>query len=493
MTDPLSFLDEPENIVPQRDILSFLDEPKKSFLSRAKEAGEKATKTMARHGAQYGIGLIERAMLPYDIAVSPLESESAQMTEYRKGIFEDIERLQEQKQDGVWDKQDEELLQDLISQIKSPGKAEKHVKTADITSGKLIEKGAKALGYDLEPQGIGEHVTRIAGNIAKPSTYAKGARYLIDKEYRAAQNLANKWGKLERAAAKNPEKQTLLNFAKQHNLTPEETSLLFHSEGKAEYLAMVGKKTKKFKGAVQGLKDKLGKNYEELKRLGKEGGTLTSEESGALQGDLQKILNEMQETTIIGPDTQPVINTLEKAQQKINEGVTVKELINSRIGLGEGINWKNVDRGDFLKTETRRIYLDAIARKNPEIAKRLADTDKAWAKYEKFKDVLDKQMPIIKFKGIKLPASLVEAIAFGISPFVPFGSAIGSGILAKNIAQRIATQMAMNPKFQAPLKNLQHAIMKGATNNQKEALIAIRKMMKTEDPELYEEMKDFEF
>lgn len=123
------------------------------------------TEKAARLGAQYGLGLADRAMLPLSIQSSVLSSPQAQHAEFRKNIFEDIERLAEQKATGVWDKKDEELFQELQEQIKSPERAAPFVKTADISPSALIKKGIKkTTGYDLEPEGAGEHIAEFAGS-----------------------------------------------------------------------------------------------------------------------------------------------------------------------------------------------------------------------------------------------------------------------------------------------------------------------------------------
>lgn len=483
--DLLDFLDTSSSNN-SSDVLDFLESPTKNKIEKP-----------ARLAAQYAIGNIERAALPYDIAVSPLESKKAQMGEYRKNIFEDIERLSEQKQTGVWDQQDESLLQNLIEQIKSPEKTKQFIKTADLSSSNLIEKTSKKLGYDISPQGIEEHTARIGGNVLSPKTIAKGAKYgvkyLASKETRQAIKTAKNWKALERSAKGNAEKEGMLNFAKEHSLTPEEATLLMRSSGKGEILEKLSKKTKKFKETVQSLKNKLGKNYEELKNLGKEEGYLSGKQKGELQGDLQKVLNEIDKTFVEGPDTKSARIAIEEAINKIGqkEG-TIKDLINSRQGLKEGINWKNIDKGDVLLKKADKAFLEAIRRKSPEIAKRLEGTDAAYAKFKRFEKLLNKKSQAIKIKGIEIPGFL-NNVAFGAAlKFTGLATpAVLKGVAVKEGAQRLATLLVTNPKFQAPLKNLQHAILNGSAENQKNVFLIIKKMVQKEDPDLYEEIKDF--
>lgn len=123
-----------------------------------------------RLAAQGGLGILGASTIPLEIASMPLESKQAQHAEFRKGIFEDIERLTEQKQTGVWDQQDETLLNELVDQVKNPEKAEKYVKTATISPVSLIEEAA-----DLHPEGVLEHAARWTGFLKNP----KNAKELI--------------------------------------------------------------------------------------------------------------------------------------------------------------------------------------------------------------------------------------------------------------------------------------------------------------------------
>lgn len=94
------------------------------FVEEAATKSEKEERTpfakAARLGAQYGIGRLEGTPsgIVYDLAVAPLSSKEAQLVPYRESVFEDIERLEEQKLAGVWDKKDQELYDHLIEQAK---------------------------------------------------------------------------------------------------------------------------------------------------------------------------------------------------------------------------------------------------------------------------------------------------------------------------------------------------------------------------------------
>lgn len=460
------------------------EEPKKS----------KARKPL-RMAAQYGIGNVERLAAPYEIAVSPLASKKAQIGEYRKNLFEDIERLQEQKQTGVWDKQDEELLQHLVMQAKDTKKSEPFVKTADIGTASLIEKGAKQFGIDLTPEDEAEEAARFTGNLVGPKSVIKGTEKLGKFATKAGrQELAlakqeKNWKKLAKATEKDIHKQQLLEFSKAKNLTPEEATLLIQSDGKIAFMEKIGRKSKKFKETVSSLKSKLGDSYDELKAAGKEKGVLGPEIRSSMQGDFQKILNEIEESYVIGPDTKAAKNVLEETQQLLGsrEG-TIKDLINSRQEIRQGINWRNVDRGDHLRDEAVKAITRGIEAKDPEIAKRLLETDKAWSRYSKYADILDKKQALVTIKGIPIPNFMGE-IAFGGLAYSLGGP---KAVATKFAIKHLATKMVMDPKYQAIHKNMIHAIQTGATRKQSEILLTLKKMIKKDDPEIYKEIEDME-
>ena len=479
--DPLDFLGATE---------SSSDDPL-SFLDTSKQRGNK--EKTARLAAQYGLGAADLAMFPLALQSQVLESPKAQHAEFRKGIFEDIEKLAEQKTTGVWDEQDEKLFQELQDQIRNPEKAEKFVKTASVSPSGLIREGIKeSTGYDLQPEGIGEELSEIAGNLRLDKLLSKAPqkiKSLFNKDARTALKAEKQWTNLERAAAGSPEKETLLNFSKSLNLSPEAANLLFHSRGNAKFLEATAKKSKRFKNAIKELRDKLGSNYGELKRLGKEGGDLTLKESEALTSDLGKILSEIGETFVEGPDTKSARLAIEGAIDSImNKGGTVKELINSRQGLKEGINWNKIDRGDAILSQADRAFMDAIKNKNPDVYERLLDTDRAWSKYKQFSKAISEKTPAFKYKGISLPPIAGPAIAYGLTYFLGGFK----GLIAKEALQRLSTEIAINPAFRQPLKKFQNSLLSGSKKSQKQSFLVIKHLMKEQDPELYEEIKDLE-
>lgn len=141
------------------EINNFLEEqqPKRSKLAKA-----------GRVGAQVGLGLLEStpAGMAYDIGVAPLASKEAQTVNYRQNLFEDIERLSEQKQTGVWDEQDQAQLDNLVDQVKNPQKMQEFVQEGPDISIKGIAE--KVTGVDFTPEGVLEKAAHWTGFIKDP-------------------------------------------------------------------------------------------------------------------------------------------------------------------------------------------------------------------------------------------------------------------------------------------------------------------------------------
>lgn len=477
-------------------------EPKKargaSFFSDIPERS--GLEKTGRLGAQYGIGLLERAALPYDLAVAPLASKSAQAGELRKHTFEDIERLLEQKQTGVWSPEDEELLQELTEQVKHPEKMGKHVRTTDISSSGLVEKGAEKLGYNLKPEGASEHIARFGGNILTPKnavslakSLPKKAAQLATKEGRTELKLAKQWKNLQRSAKGDTLKEDVLSFAKEKNLTPEEATLLLQSKGDIDVLGKIAKKTKRFKGIAEGLKNKIQNSYKELKELGSKGGRVNLEEADKLTGKLGDVLTDIKKTFVEGPDTKSARDIIEKTIENIhNKSGTVEDLINSRRNLRQFKNWSSLHEGDAIRSKAENAFLEAIRDKNPEIARKLAQTDKAWAQYKKFSKLLEKPTNVIKWHGIPVNTAVGTMAFAGAGLLTGHLPAAIKLYALKEGAQRLSTKLLTDPKFQGIHKRLLDSIKSGSQKQQRGVLTALEKILNKEDPELYEDLRSLE-
>jgi hypothetical protein len=450
----------------------------------------------ARAGAQYGLGAADLAMFPLTLQSQVLESPGAQHAEYRKHLFEDIERLAEQKATGVWDEQDEKLFKSLQDQIRHPENAEQFVKTANVSPSGIARQGVKkATGYDLEPEGTGEKIAELLGGFRADKLVTGGlkrAGHLATKEGRAAHKLQSQWKALEKSAKGNPLKEDIMGFAKQHKLTPEETTLLLQSKADIDVIGKIAKKSKRFRGIAQGLHDKLQSSYRELKELGSKGGHVNLQQADKLTGKLSDVLTEIKKTYVEGPDTKSAKELIEKTIENINNKPgTIEDLINSRRNLRQFGNWNNLNEGSAIRGKAERAFLEAIKDKNPEIASKLAQTDKAWAQYKKFEKLLSKIEHVNTWHGIPVNTAL-GAVAFAGAGLIGHLPAALKFYALKEGVQRLSTRLLTDPKFQGIHKRILEAISSGSQKKQQGVLIALEKILRKEDPELYEEFKNLE-
>ncbi|HUD01813.1 MAG TPA: hypothetical protein VMR37_05765 [Rhabdochlamydiaceae bacterium] len=457
-----------------------------SAIERAPKQKSGLEKT-ARLPAQYAIGRADMLFPAYSAAAGLTHAiASGGLEELGEEAKQEYQRLSEKKKKGELSHIEEatyDRIKDMASRkLRAP---------PDITPSGLIEKGVGLTGYDIKPEGIGEHGARIAGNLLSPKNIAnigKSGAALLTKEGR----VASQWKSLAKAAKGNPEKEGWLNFAKSKDLTPQEATLLIQSKGEIDVLGKMAKKTKNFKQTVQGLKDKLGKSYEVLKEIGRKGGMLGEKVTENLSNDLSKVLENMGKTFIEGPDTKAARKAIEESLFAIeNQGGTVEHLINSRQNLRQAVDWKKVDSKGAMLKQAEDAFTKAIEHANPKLASELKFTDKAWSKYKNFEKILDKKLAKVTYKGVEVPG-FIKFLAYGGAAIAHPGPVIG-GYIGKELGQRLITKMLTSPKLQGLHKKLINAVQEGATNKQKEIMIAFKKILKSEHPELHAEISDLSF
>lgn len=478
--DPLAFLDDsPQEVASSNDPLSFLPEISKSPLRKP-----------ARHVAQAAKGALN--LNPYVAAYNLLTTsvqEGAHKSRERvsEQARKDLQSMEEKKERGEELTRKERIHYNRTKQLAE----RKSEKAAGIDTESLINKAVKAsTGVDLEPEDVGETVTNIAASLVNPRNIVKNAKnipQLFTKTGREALRTKAGWTSLEKAVEGNFQKEELLQFAKDKGLTPKETTLLLQSEGKTNLLGKIAKKTKGFEGTVEGLQRKLGANYEALKtrgslmRLGQQG-------VNNLANDLKRFNADLGKTLIQGPDTTAARKAIKEGIKKIESGgATIEDLINTHKNLGQSINWNNIDPKGVLLNKSRNIFMNAIERANPRIAKELKYTDEAWKKYKKFSDILDKKQATFKVKGIDVPTS---SLAFGAAALLLKANPLTAAkyLVAKEAVQRFSTALLTNPRLQGLGKKLIDATLSGSPEKQRKIMVGIQKIIKKEDPELYEEM-----
>ncbi len=474
--DPLAFLDGSiQESQSSNDPLSFLPEISTNPLRKP-----------ARHGAQIAKGALNLipGVAPYNLLTTAIQ-EGAHKSRQRvsEQAKKDLKSIEEKKERGEKLTRLEKIHLDRTKQLAE----RKSEKAAGIDTESLINRAVKSTtGIDLEPEDLGETATNIAASLINPRNI-KNIPQLLTKQGREALKIQAGWKSLEKAVKGNPEKQGLLQFAKDKGLNPKETTLLLQSEGKTEILGKIAKKTKGFEGAVKGLQQKLGSNYEALKTKGSLM-RLGSHAVTDLADDLKKFNNKLGKTLIEGPDTAAARKAVTKGINTIqNKGATVEDLINTRLNIGQQINWNNVDPKGVLLNEARDIFMKGIEKANPRVAKELRFTDNAWKKYKKFSDVLDKKQATFKIKGIDVPTNNI-VFAAALKTIGTSTPTALKYLAVKEVVQRFSTALLTNPRLQGLHKKLIEYSLKGSPEQQRKTMVAIQKILKQDDPDLYEEL-----
>lgn len=139
------------------EIIEFLEtnKPERSALAQ-----------VGRIGTQFGLGLAENALLPYEVGVAPLASQEAMNVPYREQLGEELENLLVQKASGQWTPENQNFLESIQEQIKDPRKSMEFAQTADLGVRGLAEK---VTGQDLHPEGALEKAASWAGFIKDPA------------------------------------------------------------------------------------------------------------------------------------------------------------------------------------------------------------------------------------------------------------------------------------------------------------------------------------
>ena len=150
-------------------------EPKGSYFSDMPSDRGAAEKSL-RVGAQYGLGLLDRAALPYTVMAQMFGSKGARVIQAQKGMRREFERLSDLLQSGQGSEQDQQQLEELQTLMNNPEMYMDQIQAVDRTPSGLIKQGIeKVTGYDLQPEGALEKTGEFLGSFT-PKDLVKGAQ-----------------------------------------------------------------------------------------------------------------------------------------------------------------------------------------------------------------------------------------------------------------------------------------------------------------------------
>jgi|SRR5579863_1028636 len=134
----------------------------------------------ARTGAQYGLGLLDRATLAYSGPAQLFGSKGARTIQAEKGMRRAFEHLSDLKQKGVASEEQEKELEELQRLMENPESYREQIQAVDRTPSGLLKQGIKKVtGYDLEPEGGVEKTAEFLGSFT-PKELIKGAKAIPD-------------------------------------------------------------------------------------------------------------------------------------------------------------------------------------------------------------------------------------------------------------------------------------------------------------------------
>ncbi len=168
--------------VPEKKQASF-EERFKSFSKpqNQKEKPKEEEKSYFEQGLgiakQFGLGMLERAIFPYEVIAGVVHQPQVQEFMYRQNLLDSIDRFQDAREIGgflgreePWNEEDEKTLESLYEQVRNPEKAKEFIKDTDISVRGAIQKST---GMNLHPEGALEKAANWLGFIKNPKELLK--------------------------------------------------------------------------------------------------------------------------------------------------------------------------------------------------------------------------------------------------------------------------------------------------------------------------------
>jgi len=159
----------------KKQIKSSFEDRFNSFAKNTTEEPKEKEKSFLEKGVgiakQFGLGLLERAIWPYEAIVGATRQPKVQEFMYRQNVLDSIDRLQDAREIGgfvgreePWNEEDEKTLESLYEQIRNPEKAKEYIQDADLSIRGGLEK---LTGQSLHPEGTLEKAANWYGFVKK--------------------------------------------------------------------------------------------------------------------------------------------------------------------------------------------------------------------------------------------------------------------------------------------------------------------------------------
>lgn len=282
------------------------------------------------------------------------------------------------------------------------------------------------------------------------------------------------------------EAKKLYDAGKAVGLSEKELTPLLQSEKKINRLGKFARQNQGIRKSLAETESKLSDVYRDVKLRSRKLPHISFDETEKLNQSFADVIVDLRKTLKAAPDKEGAIKFIEGAIERVNNfGATPEELINFYQDINKAVNWNAIKGGKKDLQRIKKPILDALRKANPEIAQEFESANQLWSKLKDFQGK-------VGYGKFEKWITLGEAAAFlgNLMTFNVPGLVTTTGAEA---GRQIATKLLTDPKWQGIHRNILHSIKNNNTKLAASALTQLKKRVKQEFPEEYEEIKWPEF
>lgn len=428
------------------------------------ESHEKPSKLKktGRIATQFGLGLAENALFPYEMAASVETSPSVRNIRHREDIAEELEQLGSKKRKGSITPEEDKQLQMLLQQIKDPLSTLSQFKEQTGGVRGVLEKIS---GENLEPEGLTE-------NIANFSAFIKNPKKIIQE--------AIKKGKL---LPRSKEAKEILDLGRKYGLTDKQLAPLLHSSKKSNLLGTAGLRTKRSGEALKESEDALGSIYDYLLESGKKMPAASRSQQAVLFKKFDDVAERIRLSGAKSPDEKAALSMIDEMIHDFSgNGIDPARIIATWQSINKSVNWNSIKGGKKMLSKLKQPMEDLFTEIAPKEAADFKMVNKA---YGKLKD-------ISSHIGPKKISDMEKIAKWG-----PFGTALWklvttgnpkvlAGVATAHGAQLLATEMLINPNLNGLMQKTLGNLSKATKPMVKKGILDLKKGLE-KYPEIYNE------
>ena len=206
------------------------------------------------------------------------------------------------------------------------------------------------------------------------------------------------------------------------------------------------------------------------------------DEAKNLTQSFTDVTSDLRKTLKAPPKKEEAIKLLEGAIENVNNfGASPEELINFYQDVSEAVDWKAIKGGKKHLQRIKKSILEALHEADPEIAKKFESTNELWDKLKYFRENVGKG-DLEEWNALGEGAAFLGNLATrNIEGLVEI-----TGIV---LGREIVTKLLTDPKWQGIHRNIMHSIKRNDTKAGAATLSQLKRRVKQEFPEEYEEIE----